>query len=229
MKWILIFAAAAVLGIFANQVIWPYFVERPLFYEYNLEQSPIYVTEKQQTIIQENQALKEAVEKIGKTVIAIKSTTPKGVVTEVSGLILTSDGLAVALSDQVPANTATEINVEGQKTAFQILKRDKDSNLVLIKLEKNNLPTSSFFPLDGLKLGERVFLLGLNSTRVFANEGIVRSFNADRIETSIIESAEAQGSPVYDIQGNILGLAFVGKDGKTGVIPISKIKTFSGL
>jgi hypothetical protein len=45
----------------------------------------------------------------------------------------------------------------------------------------------------------------------------------------MIEKIQAAGSPVFDIEGNILGLALVDKTGWVGIIPISKIKEFSGL
>jgi hypothetical protein len=228
-KAAILLLAAAVTGIFADQVVWPYAVERPLFYKYKLEQGPVYVTEKLQTTIQENTALKDAIEKVQRTVVSVKSTTAKGAVFEGTGLILTGDGLVVTLSDSMPANSKAEVAVDGGKTAFQVLKRDKNLNLALIKVEKNNLPTTSFYPIENMRLGERIFLLGKKSSKIFANEGIVRSFNNDAIETNIIDSAEAAGSPVFDIEGNIVGLAAVAKDGKVSAIPVSKIRGFSGL
>ena len=228
-KFTLFFLAAGAFAVFTDQVLWPCFAERSLFLKYKLEQNPIYLTQKVQTVIQENKALKDAIEKSAKTVVAIKTTTAKGTVTEEPGLIVTSDGMIVALSDRVPANSTTEITVDGQKVGFQILKRDKDLNLALIKADKNNLPTASFYALENLKLGERVFFYGSVAGKNFANEGVVRSFNQDVIETSIIDLPEAAGSPVFDIEGNILGLATVAKDGRVSVVPVSKIKSFSGL
>ena len=65
-KIIAIFILGTVGGIFADQILWPYFVERPLFYQYKLEKSPVYVTERKEVFIQENTALEEAIEKVGK-------------------------------------------------------------------------------------------------------------------------------------------------------------------
>lgn len=228
-KLILIILSAGVFAVFSDQVLWPYFVERPLFYRYNLEQNPIYVTEKEETTIQENEALKDTIEKVAKTVATTKSTTAKGTIFEEPGLILTSDGLVVMLSSLLPANSTTEISIEEEKVPFQILKRDNKLNLALVKVEKTNLPTASFYPLENLKLGERIFLLGRLPDKKFVNEGIVRSYNTETIETNIIDLPEAAGSPVFDIEGNIVGLSLVAKDGKISIIPISKVKTFSGL
>ena len=76
-KIIVIFIIGMVGGIFANQIFWPYFIEKPLFYQYRLEQSPIYLTERKEITIQENLALKNAIEKVEKVVIGVKSETPK--------------------------------------------------------------------------------------------------------------------------------------------------------
>lgn len=228
-KTILMLLAAGVFAVFADQVLWPYFVEVPLFYRYNLSQNPIYVTEKQQTTIQENKALKAAIEEVAKTVVSIRSVTPKGTVIEESGLILTGDGLVVAISSLMPAGSTTEVFVDGAKTPFQVIKRDKESDLVLMKVEQANLATSSFFPNEELVLGERIFFYGSLPSKKIVNEGVVRSIGADKIETTIIDNAEAAGSPVFDIEGNILGLSYIAKDGRVFVLPAAQIKKISGL
>lgn len=228
-KLILLFLATTVFAVFANQILWPYLVDMPLFAKYKLDQNLVYLTEKQETTIQENKALKNAVEKVAKTVVSIKSTTAKGAVLEESGLILASDGLIAALSDLMPVGAAAEIRIDGQVVPFQIEKRDKASNLVLVKVEKTNLPTASYYQMENLQLGERIFLIGNLPAKKIVNEGIVRSFTADLIETNIIDNAEAASSPVFDIEGNILGLALVAKDGRVTVLPVTKIKAVSGL
>ena len=101
-------------GIFADQILWPYFVEKPLFHQYRLEQSPVYITERKEFIIQENVALQNAIEKVANTVIGVRTKTATGKVLEGSGLILTSDGLLVTLADLVPQGSDFEFLVEGK-------------------------------------------------------------------------------------------------------------------
>jgi hypothetical protein len=55
-KIIIVFLIGAVGGIFSEQILWPYFIERPLFLEYSLEQNPVYITETKEITIQENTA-----------------------------------------------------------------------------------------------------------------------------------------------------------------------------
>lgn len=237
MKWVLKVLAIFILGIFggifANQILWPYFIERPLFYQYRLEQSPVYVTEKKEVTITENIALQNAIEKVEKTIIGVQTKTKTGKILAGSGLILTSDGLVVTLADLVPQGGNSSFFVDGETASFQILKRDLKENLALIKIEKTNLPTVGFANFEKLKLGERVFLVGMvfekiTSPGLLVNEGIVKSFAENYIQTNIFEKIRLQGSPLFNIEGEVLGLNTIDSEGKIITIPISKIKFFSG-
>jgi len=231
-KIIGLFIVGSIGGIFADQILWPYFVERPLFYQYGLEQSPVYVTERKEVTIQENTAIIEAIEKVEKTVIGVRTEMTSGKFIEGSGLILTSDGLAVTLAELVPQGSDFNFFVNGEQPAFQILKRDSKNNLALIKIEKTNLPTVSFANLDKLKLGERVFLVATVFEKAqpsqIVNEGIVKSFNSDYVKTNMFEKYLIAGSPLFNIQGEVLGLNTIDLEGKVIAIPISKIKEFAG-
>jgi len=239
MKWVLKILGVFILGIFggifADQILWPYFIEKPLFYQYRLEQSPVYVTEKKEVTITENIALQNAIEKVEKTIIGVQTKTKTGKILAGSGLILTSDGLVVTLADLVPQGGNSSFFVDGETASFQILKRDLKENLALIKIEKTNLPTVGFANFEKLKLGERDFLVGVifkNQKTTLpgyvVNEGIVKSFDENSIETNIFEKNNLTGSPLFDIVGNILGLNIIDKEGKVSAIPIPKIKSFAG-
>lgn len=232
-KIICIFILGIVGGIFADQILWPYFVERPLFYQYRLEKAPVYVTERKEITIQENVAIINAIEKVEKVVIGVKTETKMGKILEGSGLIVTSDGLIVTLAEIVPQGSTFSFLVDGKRAHFQILKRDLKENLALVKLEEENLPTCGFANLEKIKLGERVFLVGTifekEKPQKVVNEGIVASFNEDFIKTNIFEKYTLAGSSLFNIEGEVLGINMIDKEGKVITIPISKIKEFTGL
>ncbi|MCD6402603.1 trypsin-like peptidase domain-containing protein [bacterium] len=233
LKILAFFIIGMIGGIFAEEIFWPYFVERPFFYKYRLEQTPIYVTERKEITITENVALKEAIEKVKSTVIGVRTETKKGETLEGSGFVLTSDGLMVTLADLVPRGSNFSFFVDGEKVHFQILKRDLEENLALVKIKKENLPTKSFADLERLRLGERVFLVGVvfdteGIPKKVVNEGIVKSFDKNLIETNIFENKNLQGSVLFDIEGNILGINQVQKTGQVTTIPITQIKQFAG-
>lgn len=233
LKIIAIFIFGMAGGIFADQIFWPYFVERPLFYQYGLEQRPIYVTERKEITIQENVALKNAIEKVDKTVVGVRAQLKTGKVLEGSGLIVASDGLIVTLASLVPQGAEISLFWEGKSPSFQILKRDLKENLALIKMAEQNLPTVGFANLDKIKLGERVFLVGTifeagTIPKKTTNEGIVKNFDDNFLQTNIFEKSNLLGSSLFNIEGQILGLNTLDKEGEVTAISIKKIREFIG-
>lgn len=219
-------------GIFGSQILWPYFVERPLFLKYRLEQTPIYEFVTKEVKIQENAALQDAVGKVEKTVVGVKTTTKKGKIFEGSGFILTSDGLIITLADLVPEGSPT-IFINGEEVDSQVLKKGAKDNLALLKIEERNLSTVGFGSMEKMKLGQRVFLVGVIFTKEViqkkVNEGIVKYFDQNALETNIKEDDILEGSTLFDIEGNIIGLNLIDEEGEIISIPISTIKSFTGL
>lgn len=223
-------------GVFANQIFWPYFVERPIFNRIISEKNPTLITQVEKIVIQENKALKDAIEKVNKTVVGIRSKTSNNSFLEGCGLILTNDGLIITLSEVLPTKGETSIFWEGKEYKIgqkaKILKKDQKLNLALIKIEENNLPSTGFFNLEKLKIGERVFLLGIffekGISQKITNEGIVKSFNENFIKTNIFEKNILSGSPLFNIEGELLGLNTIDKEGKVVSISVSQIKAFTG-
>ena len=56
LKILIIFIIGTIGGIFADQILWPYFIERPLFYRYRLDQAPIVMNKTEEIIIEEYSA-----------------------------------------------------------------------------------------------------------------------------------------------------------------------------
>ncbi|XOB41146.1 MAG: trypsin-like peptidase domain-containing protein [Candidatus Nealsonbacteria bacterium] len=215
-----IFIIGILGGLFANQFIWPYFLERP-----------VYVTERKEITIEENIALRNAVERVEKTIIGIKSTSKEKILIG-SAMVLTSDGLIVTLAELVPQGSEFLFFVEGEPSSYQILKRDLTNNLALIKLEQSSLPTVGFADLNKVKTGERIFLVGtIYGVKEFTrgvNEGIVSYFNENLISTNILEKSTMAGSPLFNIKGEFLGLATIDYWGVVSIIPVDVIRDFAG-
>ncbi|MBI4101557.1 MAG: serine protease [Candidatus Nealsonbacteria bacterium] len=231
LKIVFIFILGIGGGIFADQILWPYLVERPLLYQYRLEQSPVYVTERREVVIKENSAVTSAIEKVEKAVVGVRTRTGDTFL-EGSGLIVASDGLMVTLASLVPQGSPFSFFVDGQTVSFQILKRDLKNNLALVKIGKTNLPTVGFADSAKLKAGERVFLIGAvfegKEVGKAVNVGIIRSLNEDSFETNIFETSNLAGSPLFDVEGNTIGLSIIGIDGQVSAIPVTQIKQFLG-
>lgn len=231
LKIIVIFVIGMVGGIFADQILWPYFGEGPFFYN-QLANFPVSISGTKEITIQENVALQGAVEKVEKAVVGVRTKLKSGKILSGSGLIVTSDGLIVTLSELVPRGEDFVFFVDGKTPNWQILKRDSKTNLALIKVEEKNLATVGFADFDGLKLGERVFLVGVIWEKTgplkMVNEGIVKFFVRDYIRTNIFEKNTLSGSALFNIKGELLGLNTIDSGGKVTAIPITTIRNFIG-
>ena len=219
-------------GLIAQQLVWPFLLQYPFFAQYKNEDQPIQVTEQNNIYIEENTALEEAVEKVTKSVVGVKTVTAEGNL-EGSGLVITSDGLVITLAELVPLGADFSFYLDGELASYQILKRDIENNLALIKLGEDNLKTLSFIKEDNIKLGKEVFLFGYlfegkGTQSEIVNEGTIRKITDSLIETNIFEKEELLGSPLIDVQGNFLGLNQINEEGRVVTIPINIIKEFTG-
>ena len=231
LKIVAIFIIGIVGGIFADQILWPYFIERPLFYKYRLEQSPVYINETKEITIQENTALEEAIKKVDKVVVGIRATTATGKIIEGSAIVVTSDGLVLTLNSLVPQGSEINLFLDSKKITPKVLQRK--NSLALLKIEENNLATTAFADFNKISLGERIFLLGItfaknDSTQKVTNEGIIKTFDETSIQSNVIEDLTLQGSPLFDIEGKLVGLNTIGKTGKVSAISIKTIRDFLG-
>ena len=232
LKIFIVFIIGIIGGIFANQIFWPYLIEKPLFFKYSLEQRPVYLTEKKEVFIQENTALQNAIEQAEKAIIGVRTETQNGEILEGSGLVITSDGLIITLAELVPLGSNFSFFVGENPQEYEILKRDLKNNLALIKIEKNNLNTVSFEDISEIKKGQRVFLIGAlfdDGLSKIVNEGIISSFNEESIFTNIFETSLLNGSPLFNIEGEALGLSKIDNYGKIFAIPISIVQDFISL
>jgi S1-C subfamily serine protease len=217
------FAVGMIGGIFADQI----------FHLYLLPSSqPVYLTEKKEIYIQENVVLVNSIEKVEKMVIGVKSKTLDGEIKGGAGMIVTSDGLAVTLSELIPQGSTFYFYVDSLPVSYQVLKRDATSDLALLKLEKNNLPAAGFADMDKVRLGTRIFLLGkffaTSTPENIVDEGIIKKIEKNYLKTNIANSEGAEGSVLFDIEGNAVGLNKIDAKGNLITIPISTIKQFVG-
>ena len=103
-----------------------------------------------------------------------------------------------------------------------------------MKLSQGGLSTAGFVDFEKLRLGERVFLLGFDfsttTPQLVVNEGIIKSFNENLIQTNILEKTFLiAGSPLFNIEGNVVGLSTVDQEGRVSAIPAPKLRLFIGL
>jgi len=184
-------------------------------------------------IITENVALGEAIEKIKPCLAVIQTYQGQKIINEATGFILTSDGLIIT-SDQVIFPEATEylIHYEDISLSANLIKKDTINNLALFKVEKNNLPVAPLVNLEDMYLAQRVLLVGAETgegsqLNYFVNLGIVRSINQGIVKLNLDEyNLLADGSPLINIRGEVVGLNIIGQKGLLKTVPADEIREF---
>jgi S1-C subfamily serine protease len=192
--------------------------------------TPEQITIKKEIKIEEKKKiLEEAVEKIQKNVFLIKIKDKEN-----SGFVLTSDGLGITLAENLKKTKEISFFLGEEKIEGEVIKIDKNQNLALIKLKKENFPVFSFEEKEKVKLGRAIFVVGAildekEKVKFFVEEGIIKAKGEDFFETDIKEVGnEILGAPVFDFETKFLGIALQ-KNGKVFVLPAEKIKIFANL
>lgn len=184
-----------------------------------LNYSSVTINQQEERIyIEENTALINSIKETKKAIFLIKQGEKS-----FHGVVLTSDGLAVTLSSNIAKGSIT-CNVDLIDSTCQVIKRDLENNLALIKIDRDKLSTLGFYDLEN-EIGKRLYINALTSV----NEGIIKSFTEELIKTNIRETEPISGSPVLSLDNKIMGIAEIDKNGFVSVVPISLIREFVGL
>lgn len=227
-----IFFIGAIGGLWSQAFLLPYIAANPTFKDVQFVKDwnsrITVVNQTSEVLINQDEAIEKGIENARNIVVGIKSTAG----TAGSGFVVTSDGLIVTWASFVPAGfTATVFLEEGESYPAQVIKRDLVNNLALLKIEKSGLHTTGFS--ENVRIGNRVYLVGMlfgvNDVQVTANEGIVTLVNENIIQTNISERVILEGSPLFDIEGRVLGLSYINREGKVSVISDKVLREFLGL
>lgn len=139
-----------------------------------------------------------------------------------SGVVISSDGYILTNNHVVEAGTgsiAVELS-DGRRFDAKLIGRDSLTDLAVIKIEANDLPTAAFSNSDDVQVGQMVIAvgnpLGLNST---VTQGIVSALgrgqlnlNKDRygvedfIQTDAAINPGNSGGGLFDLKGALIGI-----------------------
>lgn len=188
--------------------------------------------------VSEDLAYLDAVNNLTNSVVAIRSErqyrlinnrqvplAKPEILAEGSGFILTSDGYIVTSSVFV-SNTATRyvISQSGKDEEATLVKNDAQNGLALFKISESNLPAVAMVDSSAIKLGERVFLMGMqisaSSTDPFARAGFVYLLSPG-LKVDFTVNQISNGGPLIDLEGNVFALAAVDKNGN--ISPIDSV------
>ncbi|MBU1015291.1 serine protease [Patescibacteria group bacterium] len=233
---LLVFCLGAAGGLWAQAFVLPYLATHEPFEgwgfveEWNRRITVVRPIE--QIIVREGEGMERVLEQAQRTAVGVRSTVGVAIL-EGSGIIATSDGLVVTLATLVPPGSAQTVYVEGGIESAQVLKRDLQKNLALLKLDRSGLRTAEFSREEEVRLGTTLFLAGkiMEEDEVFsvANAGVVKSLSKEALRTSMMDTTLLNGSPLFTIEGRIAGMAIVSPDGTVRAISASVLRSFLGL
>jgi len=230
--WLAILLVGSLAGILGSQIILPWLAGVPLFEKINwpgkAKETTTIINKTEKIYLTENLAYQESISRVLNSVVYLRSEKLDKKLAESVGFILTSDGLIAASDLAAIKGTMNFIVVrEGKEYPAQLIKEDKESNVAVFKITENNLPVVSFGEINNLKLGERVFLPGVNNTSgvfsKFVLTGSVKTL-APTISFSLSDRLVLVGEPVINSQGEVLGIALADKDGGVILVGAEKIR-----
>lgn len=225
-------------GILADQFFLPYLSAVPFFSKIEfIRQSgdgTTIINPTEKIIITENTAIENAVSKIGPCLVVVQSFRSGKIINQGAGFVMTSDGLIITAADNISTKADKYLVFRNSHSSeAKVTKIDLEKNLVLLKIEESNLPVVSFADLDGLRLGQRIILIGAelteNGLNRFINLGVIRSIYDEILKVNLIEeNSLANGGPLVSVKGEVIGLNLVDQEGLVETITADQIKIFAG-
>ena len=193
----------------------------------------VIVNKTEQVFVEQSVVLKKAIDQNLPALVAIKSFYNNTLISGGTGFVVGTDGLVLTRKEWVnSAVNKISIEREGKVFPAEVLKKDDDNGLVLLKANISNLPVVSFPNKEVYELGEFVFLLGTKydpsgKAMSFINSGILKTVGGKVLDTNIDEDFKlATGAPLINAKGEVVGIAAVNSSGQVFAIPSQTIKEF---
>ena len=170
----------------------------------------------------------------GPSVLALVSYgSDKAEILKGSAFALGEDVVVTAYHVVSQAFDVEGLNIKGKKVKLEgILGVDKNHDIAILKL-KGKIPALSVGSVDALAAGARLFALGSNeSGQVVITEGTFRKVvdlgpAGKIIEVTMSVPDQFRGGPLVDINGQLIGMLFVGDRGLRFGLPITSLVSVS--
>ncbi|MFM8735309.1 MAG: S1C family serine protease [Pirellulales bacterium] len=164
---------------------------------------------------------------IADEIAALRGLAPTGLTDEEvgSGVIVRADGVIVT-NYHVVANS-DEIDValsDGRRFPAELVGADAATDLAVLRIDADGLPTAAWGDSDTLEVGEMVWAIGnpfgLDRTLTYGivsgvgRRGVLESPYQEFLQTDASINPGNSGGPLVDVHGRVVGIttAIVGKD-----------------
>ncbi len=232
-----IFVVGALSGIWTQAFFLPSLASHPVFQQWKFVQDwsarTTLIREVREVVIRVDDAAERVAARAEGMVVGIESKSGSHTIVG-SGFALTSDGFILTLASLVPQGYETRIYLRNKEefVSGEVLRRDFTRNLAIIKSNLKNMQTAEFASSDLSSLGAPVVMVGKSLEEekliTIVNQGTVRTKDQNRIRTNIFDKTTLAGSPLFDLEGRIVGLSTFEPNGRLVAIPASILRAFSG-
>lgn len=177
------------------------------------------------SLLKEDNAVESSVVNgVKKSIVALHSVPPYGMR---SGLIINESGLVVTLASTIGQKNAISGYLEGDTVSLKNLHVASDG-LALLRLGKAGvLPEADFAKEAAIKKGQKVFVVAANSTYQnswIVSEGKINQVSNEVIVTDIKGNPEISSGPMFNVSGELVGIAYLDEDGRISGVPVSKVR-----
>lgn len=169
-------------------------------------------------------SIPEVVNKVSPSVVGISSVTSTGVATG-TGIIMSSDGYVLTNAHVVKGGTEITVvlskTFDSEQIKAEVIGSDEQSDIAVLKIDKENLPAAEFGKSSELVVGEAAIVIG--NPLGFELEGSVtagiisaldRTLTIDDRELNLIQTDASvnhgnSGGPLINAYGQVVGITSV--------------------
>ncbi len=226
-------------GIGAQAFLMPYLVSHDPFRQWKFVRQLVdwneraaVIREVKEVVIRIDDAPQQVAARAENVVVGVESRGADRVITG-SGFVIYEDGFILTEASVVPQGYETRVYLRDGEgfVGAEVLKRDFEQNLAIIKIDEKNMQTAGFASDDSIRMGSPVVLIAKTiedgSLITIVNQGTVRTKSKGAVRTNIFDKTTLGGSPLFDLEGHIVGLNTFESSGRLVAIPSSVLRAFS--
>lgn len=229
-NFLLILIIGGLGGIIAERLIMPYLTTLPTISDIEtlkkLDTTTI-INKTENITISEEEGVIKALEKINASLVVARVYKNKVLLREGMGVLVTGDGY-IATSNSLILDDFDKIDIVLGEDIIpaEFIKKDSNSSLSLLKINKKDLTPISFVDMDEISLAQKVLLVGLYSDThsPFVNLARIRSIAGNSVKLNIFtEEVVANGAPIINQKGELVGIAIIDVERNLSVASVEVI------
>lgn len=230
-NFLLILIIGGLGGIIAERLVMPYLTTLPTISDIEtlkkLDTTTI-INKTENITISEDEGVIKALEKINASLVVARVYKNKVLLREGMGVLVTGDGY-IATSNSLILDDFDKIDIVFGKEIItaEFIKKDSNSSLSLLKINKKDLTPISFVDMDEISLAQKVLLVGLylDTHSLFVNLARIRSIVGNSVKLNIFtEEAVANGAPIINQKGELVGIAIIDTERNLSVASVKAVK-----